>query len=243
MTTSTQNNQLIVPIILWGDQPPTHCISCIHITKDFKTVVTGCNDGQLILWDFNFEDASHYLIPRCMLFGHTSNILCLANGNLQPTGTQYIVSASENGEMCVWDTSDGRCVETNKMQNIHTNMICYSLQGHDKAKLICNGYYSEILIMDPLNLNVLFSLAAKINPNWISSIYVKTQKDEDIVIGLTASGNIKTWILDGSECKSNEPIYERGSSTIDCPNSLKLSSCLFDNKTLLVVCYKYWRVY
>lgn len=62
------------------------------------------------------------------------------------------------------------------------------------------------------------------------------------MIGLTASGNIKTWVLDGSEGRSSEPIYERGSSTIDCPNSLKLSSCLFDNKTLLVVCYKYWRV-
>lgn len=61
------------------------------------------------------------------------------------------------------------------------------------------------------------------------------------MIGLTASGDIKTWVLDGSEGRS-EVIYERSSSTIDCPNSLKLSSCLFDNKTLLVVCYKYWRV-
>jgi WD40 repeat protein len=93
-------NELIVPVVLWGDRAPTHCISCIHLSRDLRTLVTGCNDGQLILWDFSFEpSASTFLTPRCMLFGHTASVLCIANGNLNMIGTQYIVSSTENGSV------------------------------------------------------------------------------------------------------------------------------------------------
>ena len=44
-------NQLIVPITLWGSRSPTHCISAIQLTNDYKTIITGCNDGQICLWD------------------------------------------------------------------------------------------------------------------------------------------------------------------------------------------------
>ena len=155
MTSNGLNeNELIVPVVLWGDRPPTHCISCIHLSRDLHTLVTGCNDGQLILWDFNFEsNSTTYLTPRCILFGHSASILCIANGNLNTSGPQYIVSSSENGyvwghkrercrgrkaigkkqikliikcwcysEMSLWDISDGKCIESNRIQSIHTHM-------------------------------------------------------------------------------------------------------------------------
>lgn len=103
MTVSTLNeNELIVPLVLWGDRPPTHCVSCIHLSRDLRTLVTGCNDGQLILWDFAFEESLQFCMPRCMLFGHSASILCVANGNISLTGPQYIVSSSENGWVFFW---------------------------------------------------------------------------------------------------------------------------------------------
>lgn len=51
MTVAGLSNHLIVPITLWGSQSPTHCISVVFLTADQKTVVTGCNDGQICLWD------------------------------------------------------------------------------------------------------------------------------------------------------------------------------------------------
>ncbi len=41
---------LVVPVVLWGKNPPTHCISCIYLSDDQKTLVSGCYDGQICLW-------------------------------------------------------------------------------------------------------------------------------------------------------------------------------------------------
>lgn len=53
MTVSNLSSQLLVPITLWGSRSPTHCISAILLTQDYGTIVTGCNDGQICLWDFS----------------------------------------------------------------------------------------------------------------------------------------------------------------------------------------------
>lgn len=41
---------LVVPVVLWGKHAPTHCISCVYLSKDQKTLATGCYDGQICLW-------------------------------------------------------------------------------------------------------------------------------------------------------------------------------------------------
>lgn len=46
---------LVVPIVLWGRIAPTHCISCIYLSRDQKTLVTGCYDGQICLWQVDPE--------------------------------------------------------------------------------------------------------------------------------------------------------------------------------------------
>ena len=47
---STSSN-LVVPVVLWGRKPPTHCIAAILMTPDQKNIITGCNDGQIGIWD------------------------------------------------------------------------------------------------------------------------------------------------------------------------------------------------
>jgi WD repeat-containing protein 7 len=46
------------------------------------------------------------------------------------------------------------------------------MSGTDDDRLFCNGYYAEILIMDPFSLEILFSLASRVNPDWISALHV-----------------------------------------------------------------------
>lgn len=48
-------NSLVLPIVLWGRRAPTHCISAVLLTDDGATVVTGCHDGQICLWDLSTE--------------------------------------------------------------------------------------------------------------------------------------------------------------------------------------------
>ncbi|XP_054161861.1 WD repeat-containing protein 7-like isoform X2 [Oppia nitens] len=242
MTVIGLSNQLIVPITLWGSQSPTHCISCVLLTNDYKTVVTGCNDGQICLWDCNSITFS--LTPRSLLFGHSSPVLCLANGK-QTNDNSLLVSSSESGEMSLWDLSDGRCLESIKMQCVHTNIQTYELSAHEDLRLFCNGYYAEILIMDVTTLEVLYTLTSKVNPDWISAIHVlkPVKRQEDVVIGISIAGVVKVWTMTGQEMRSTEPIYENESKPIRCLNAIRMTCCIYNQRTVLVVCTKYWQIY
>lgn len=48
-------NNLVLPIVLWGRTAPTHCISSLLVMDDFSTIITGCHDGQICLWDMTAE--------------------------------------------------------------------------------------------------------------------------------------------------------------------------------------------
>lgn len=43
----------------------------------------------------------------------------------------------------------------------------------EDVRLFCNGYYPEIIVMDPFSLEILFMLSSKVNPDWISALHVK----------------------------------------------------------------------
>ncbi|XP_074605206.1 WD repeat-containing protein Rbcn-3B isoform X2 [Brevipalpus obovatus] len=236
------SSQLIIPITLWGNRPPTHCISSIYLSRDAKILVTGCNDGQLLVWD-STSSSLQSLWPRFMLFGHSSSILCISSGSVN-LEDNLLISSSEDGEMCLWDLNDGQCIESVKLQYIHTRTQLHLMQSNGETKLFCNGYYSEILIMDPLTLQILYTLSSRVNPDWISAIdIVYPGKPQDNVIGLTVSGFVKVWILTGNESSSSEPIYEQEFKQIKTLNALTLTCNTYNQSTVLIVCAKYWQIY
>ncbi|XP_055932203.1 WD repeat-containing protein 7-like isoform X1 [Argiope bruennichi] len=236
----TVSNQLVVPVTLWGRAAPTHCISVIYLTHDQKTIITGCNDGRICVWDFKDKQK---IVPRCLLFGHTAPVLCLSHGSAA-TDSTLLVSSSEAGEMSLWDVTDGRCLETVKLPYIHTAIHSYQMSGTNDIRLFCNGYYAEILVMDVLTLDIFFTLSSRVNPDWMSAIHVlrPPKSQDDVIVGLSASGYVKIWTLNGNEPK-NEPVYEDESKPIRCLNALKLTCCPYNQRTVLIVCAKYWHIY
>ncbi|KAF9809267.1 hypothetical protein SFRURICE_015730 [Spodoptera frugiperda] len=194
---------LIVPVVLWGKHAPTHCVSSVYLSRDQKTLVTGCYDGQICIWQVDPDSLK--MTPRCLL------------------DNNFIVSSSEAGEMCTWDLVDGKCRESVKLSQIHTNIQAYHMCNSEDLRLFCNGYYAEILIMDPFSLEILFSLSSKMNPDWISALHV--------------------WSLLGHENKQSEPIYENESKQIRCLNALSLNCCAYNQRTVLIVCAKYCQIY
>uniref|UniRef100_A0A1B6MPX3 WD repeat-containing protein 7 n=1 Tax=Graphocephala atropunctata TaxID=36148 RepID=A0A1B6MPX3_9HEMI len=233
---------LVVPVVLWGKTAPTHCISCVFLSKDHRTLVTGCHDGQICLWQV--EPDTLKMTPRCLLVGHTAPILCLVKASII-MDNNYIVSSSESGEMCTWDLVDGKCREVVKLPYVHTNMQAYLMNGNEDVKLFCNGYYAEILVMDPFSLEVIFSLSSKVNPDWISALHVlrPVKRKDDVVLALTTTGTVKVWTLNGSENKFAEPLFEDESKQIKCLNALTLTCCSQNQRTVLIVCSKYWQIY
>ncbi|XP_077994081.1 WD repeat-containing protein 7-like isoform X2 [Glandiceps talaboti] len=237
------NNNLVVPIMLWGRHPPTHCISAVMITSDQRTIVTGCHDGQLVLWDFS---ENMHISARNMLYGHTAAITCLSRAN-DSWDRSNIISAAENGEVCLWDTDDGRCVEHTKVPGTHTNIhpIQVTKGTGRESWIILHGYYADVHILDSNSLEVLFTLTSKVTPDWISALTLlrPVKRQEDVIIALTTSGTLKVWTLTGSESKDSEPIFEDESKPLRCLNAQTLTCCAFTLRTVLVVCSKYWQIY
>uniref|UniRef100_A0A671FWV3 WD repeat-containing protein 7 n=1 Tax=Rhinolophus ferrumequinum TaxID=59479 RepID=A0A671FWV3_RHIFE len=238
-------NSLVLPIVLWGRKAPTHCISAVLLTDDGATIVTGCHDGQICLWDLSVELE---VTPRALLFGHTASITCLSKA-CASSDKQYIVSASESGEMCLWDVSDGRCIEFTKLACTHTGIQFYqfSVGNQREGRLLCHGHYPEILVVDATSLEVLYSLVSKISPDWISSMSIirSHRTQEDTVVALSVTGILKVWIVTSeiSGMQDTEPIFEEESKPIYCQNCQSISFCAFTQRSLLVVCSRYWRVF
>ncbi|XP_046416205.1 WD repeat-containing protein 7 isoform X10 [Neodiprion pinetum] len=245
----TAGNSLVVPIVLWGRVAPTHCISCIYLSRDQKTLVTGCYDGQICLWQVDPETLK--MTPRCLLVGHTAPIMCLSRASVIME-QNYIVSSSESGEMCTWDLIDGKCREAVKLNNIHTQMLPYVSAGGEDIRLFCSGYYPEVLVMDPFSLEVLFTLSSRVNPDWISALHVLRPAKRkgrflvhtnDVVLALTTTGTVKVWTLLGHENRHSEPLYEHESKQIRCLNALAMTCCPYNQRTVLIVCSKYWQIF
>ncbi|XP_060166341.1 WD repeat-containing protein 7 isoform X3 [Globicephala melas] len=238
-------NSLVLPIVLWGRKAPTHCISAVLLTDDGATIVTGCHDGQICLWDLSVDLEVN---PRALLFGHTASITCLSKA-CASSDKQYIVSASESGEMCLWDVNDGRCIEFTKLACTHTGIQFYqfSVGNQREGRLLCHGHYPEILVVDATSLEVLYSLVSKISPDWISSMSIirSHRTQEDTVVALSVTGILKVWIVTSeiSGLQDTEPIFEEESKPIYCQNCQSISFCAFTQRSLLVVCSKYWRVF
>ncbi|XP_026473359.1 WD repeat-containing protein 7 isoform X2 [Ctenocephalides felis] len=233
---------LVVPVVLWGHSAPTHCVSSIFLSRDQKTLVTGCYDGQICLWQVDPDTMK--LTPRCLLVGHTAPILCLSRVSIIQDNN-FLVSSSESGEMCTWDLVDGKCRESVKLTQVHTSIQAYHMSNCDDIRLFCNGYYAEILIMDPFSLEILFSLSSKVNPDWISALHVlrPSKRKDDVVLAITTTGTVKVWTLLGHENKHSEPIYENESKQIRCLNAISMNCCPFNQRTVLIVCAKFWQIY
>ncbi|KAJ8707045.1 hypothetical protein PYW08_011179 [Mythimna loreyi] len=233
---------LIVPVVLWGKHAPTHCVSSVYLSRDQKTLVTGCYDGQICIWQVDPDNLK--MTPRCLLVGHTAPVTCLSRASIIQDNN-FIVSSSEAGEMCTWDLVDGKCRESVKLSQIHTNIQAYHMCNSEDLRLFCNGYYAEILIMDPFSLEILFSLSSKMNPDWISALHVlrPSSRKDDVVLAISITGTVKVWSLLGHENKQSEPIYENESKQIRCLNALSLNCCAYNQRTVLIVCAKYCQIY
>lgn len=48
----------------------------------------------------------------------------------------------------------------------------YQMLNVNDCRLFCVGNYPEILVYDPHTLDILFSLAARIQPDWISALHI-----------------------------------------------------------------------
>lgn len=58
----------------------------------------------------------------------------------------------------------------------------YHFRNTKDVRLVCNGYYPEILILDPFTFEVIYTLMSRVTPDWISACCViRPAKREGII--------------------------------------------------------------
>ncbi|XP_056428319.1 WD repeat-containing protein 72 isoform X2 [Hyla sarda] len=231
-------------VALWGNQAPAHSITAMMITDDQKTIVTGSLEGQICLWHLSMDMK---VTSKAILFGHTAAITCLAKARdfeKQP----YVVSGSENGEMCVWNVNTGHCIENAKQPYRHTAIYYYhcSFRMTGEGWLLCCGHYQDILIVDAKTLQVLYTFKSQCS-DWICCMCIvhSTRIQEDSLVAISASGELKVWDLSSSVNSIREKlnVYETETKNLEVVNYCAVRFCTYTERLLLVICSSSWKVY
>ncbi len=105
--------------------------------------------------------------------------------------------------------------------------------------------------MEPFSLEILFQLSSRMSPDWVSSFHVlrPRNRNDDVVLALTTTGTVKVWTLTGEEGSpggpdlQQSPVYENESKQIRCLNAISMTCCVYNMRTVLVVCSTYWNIY
>ncbi|KAM4748997.1 WD repeat-containing protein 72 [Rhinophrynus dorsalis] len=234
----------IQAVALWGNRAPAHSITTMMITDDQKTIVTGSLEGQICLWHLSEEMK---ITSKAILLGHTASVTCLAKARdfeKQP----YVVSGTENGEMCIWNVTNGQCIENAKLPYRHT-AICYyhcSFRMTGEGWLLCCGHYQDVIIVDAKTLQVLHTFQSQ-SSDWISCMCIvhSTRIQEDSLVAISATGDLKVWDLSSSvnSIQEKQNVYESESKSLEVTHCCAIRFCTYTERLLLVICSRSWKVY
>uniref|UniRef100_UPI00358F8FA6 WD repeat-containing protein 7-like isoform X1 n=2 Tax=Myxine glutinosa TaxID=7769 RepID=UPI00358F8FA6 len=242
---SRQLDNLLLPMVVWGCQVPRHHISCMFLTDDQETVITGCRDGEVCLWNLS---SSLQLTPRALLLAHHAAVTCLS-GASDDKEEPYFVSAADDGEISLWDEKDGRCLRSEKLPYVHSAMNFYRRPwgGTAAQTLLCCGEYTDVTVIDARSLQLLGRLSSKLMPDWIVALSVLSHRGaiEDTVVGVTISGTLKLWNLDAALTSLQEPapIYEIEARPMFLTDGCTVTFCRQRPWALLLVCHHIWKVF
>lgn len=98
--------------------------------------------------------------------------------------------------------------------------------------------------MDPQDLTVVFNIASRVEPDWISCFtFVSRAEKEDQLIGMTLSGMMKVWTL--SELEKRDPgnsLYEDESKRLEIQHIRGVCYYPSTRNMLLIVGSSSWMV-
>ncbi|VDM53829.1 unnamed protein product [Angiostrongylus costaricensis] len=216
---------LVVPLVIWGSKPPDNKITTARYLSDTVTLW-----GKLLTMDqFRWECVTYSILVSVFTLFHTELLF------------RRFISASCDGHMCLWELEDGRCIDSISSSLVHRFMQTYTYKSsrHTRStRLFCVGDYSDIVVMDPNDLAVVFNLSSRVEPDWICSydIVRRTNKLEQC-IGISMAGMIKIWSLVELEKKDlATPLYEDESKRLDLRDVKSVSFNAVNERLLLTVC-------
>ena len=151
--------------------------------------------------------------------------------------------------MCLWEAADGRCIDSVHDKYVHTAIVAHDVRVGDgvQTRLFCIGHYAEIVVIDPTDLYVLFTLCSRVEQDWMCALALmrSVSTRPDVCVALSHAGMVKMWSLTpasitGSTTVDGQPpqhrhIFEDESKQIKCWQATRLVHCAANPRTMLIV--------
>lgn len=253
--------ELVLPVAFWNG-PPTHSITCLLVSPDKTTLVTGGSNGNLCLWTLRYkgnksnsaaslkeilqedkekaEKISDSSKPRislkCVLVGHKTAVTALTAATYD--WKECVISVSIDGTLCIWNFSDGRCLACVE-ELLMPYPTCITLLPSGTHIATCGRhYYIEVVSLKKLKISNKFLG----HTNWVTSLYAcdlspTQQVHSPMLISAGMDGIIQFWSLRKND--GGLPV-QTFCFDIGTPLSVALSP---DFKTLLVVSQQEFVIY
>ncbi|KAI6657586.1 hypothetical protein LOD99_329 [Oopsacas minuta] len=212
----------VVPLVFWGNEPPSHHVTCCAISPSGQEVATGCRSGFICIWSLSFREftrvstdqLSGQIIPpinnyqahaKLLLVGASEQISALCYSQ---DGTM-LYSASSNGEIIRWDAKDGACTHQIILEGEHIRMK-YMGPPQTNHLLLVFGKYSRAYLLDARTLDLAIILTSEEQPNWINAMLplpLSLHQKETHVLAITAEPLIKIWDVPRLDLQSPRESY------------------------------------
>ncbi|KAL7075515.1 hypothetical protein ACQ4LE_005347 [Meloidogyne hapla] len=237
----SEKSGLVIPVVLWGHKPPRSRIKQISSIRNGKIILTGSEDGIVMQWIV--DESLGWIQPQMVMLAHKTSISCISP-NSTSVSTSKFISCSEDGHICLWDSADGRIIDCMRTNYVHRKMKPHAFKKIHEI-LFCVGDYTDVVAIHPHDLNVLYTLNSRAEPDWLNSITLVKPNDKiDVLIGVSLSGVAKLWSLNELNMKDSPTniLFEEESKFI-APRNVHSITCSEKNvRMMLVVCANSWQV-
>ncbi|KAI8824039.1 uncharacterized protein EV422DRAFT_564745 [Fimicolochytrium jonesii] len=191
---------LIAPLGCWLSSPfdSSSVVTAAAATEDGCVVVAGFESG--VAWIFAADQEEPFMLrPKVLLAGHRSSICVITLAKIEVEGAakkeNIILTASEDGEVVMWDITDGRCLQANP--EAFSGVMTAMKMSSSGRWILCSGHSRKLAVLESASL--VSTKNIDIHADWIHSmaIYPTDTKYVDRIFCTTFSGEVCTAIFDG----------------------------------------------
>ncbi|KAJ2222703.1 hypothetical protein EV180_004237 [Coemansia sp. RSA 518] len=206
---------------------PTHTrVTAVTAYRD--GVACGHADGTIWLYDLvlptDTQGGSKFeLYPKCLLSAHQSPIALIKLAETSaptPEGREgTLISVSEDGDVIVWSTTDGRCMSRvrSPLQNIRPTSLCLQTVDYQSAAedlLFVAGEGSVAYVLSYPSLELVYEWQQS-HSEWVTAQAVRKRKDHfrSELLTCTTDGVVRIWSYDEFGL-AQQDVFSRATSPV-----------------------------
>lgn len=153
-------------------------ISCVSITRDCKTIISGSNDKNVKLWNATGnENAMNLSTPSDHIIHHATQPECVTIAK----GGRWGLSGSKNDSLKLWDISSATCVKS-----FSASIACMSAL-HQSAQVVTGSHSGDITLW---NCSSSLELQQTLHVHQGGIVALQVSRDDSIIISASSDKTV-----------------------------------------------------